>query len=68
MSQQSDWSYLKKVYKQLPKLSLVKEAFRPKCDHFGEKIFYDGKIDLTPIFVLKKNLKKYCFYGKLWTK
>ena len=35
----------------------------------GKNIFYDGKIDLTPIFVLKKKFrKKYCFYGKLWTK
>ena len=35
----------------------------------GKKIFYDGKIDLTPIFVLKEKFrKKYCFYGKLWTK
>ena len=36
----------------------LKVASRPKCDHFGEKIFYDSKIDLTPIFVLKKKFRK----------
>ena len=35
-----------------------KVAPHPKCDHFGEKIFYDGKIDLTHIFVLKKKFRK----------
>jgi len=31
----------------------VKVASHPKCDHCGGKIFYDSKIDLTPILVLK---------------
>ena len=47
----------------------LKVASHPKCDQFWGKIFYDDKIDLTPIFVLKKKFrKKCCFYGKLWTK
>ena len=36
----------------------LKVASHPKCDILGKKIFYDGKIDLTPIFVLKKKFRK----------
>ena len=36
----------------------IKVASHSKCDHFGEKIFYDSKIDLTPIFALKKKFRK----------
>ena len=36
----------------------LKVASHPKYDHFGKKIFSDSKIDLSPIFVLKKNWKK----------
>ena len=37
---------------------LIKLASHPKCDHFGKKIFYNSKIDLTPIFVLKQKFRK----------
>ena len=37
----------------------LKVASHPKCDHFGEKKkIYDGKVDLTPISVLKKEISK----------
>ena len=41
-------------YNNMPMVATyrVKVASHPKCDHFGEKIFYDSKIDLTSIFVI----------------
>ena len=47
--------------------SYFKVASHPKCDHFG-KNNYNSKINLTPIFVLKKEIGKYMVstgsYGK----
>ena len=41
---------------------MFKVASHPKCDHCGEKIVYDSKIALTPIFVFnKKKFEKKLF-------
>ena len=46
----------------------VKVVSHPKCDHFVEKIFYDSNIDLTPIFVLKRNFEKILFLREVMDK
>ena len=48
----------KHVPKTEKRCCVFKVASHPKCDHFGKKIVYNSKIDLTPIFVLKQKFRK----------
>ena len=53
------------------KLALTdsKVASHPKCDHFGEKYILRWQDRPYSYLCFKKEIsKKYCFYGKLWTK
>ena len=44
---------------------LFKVASHPKCQHFGKKIFYNTKIDLTSIFVFQKEFRKNIVLGEI---